>query len=660
MINETQNNLIYLDFFQWRQGVQDLEVDKLNEIRMKLVKTIIKIAITQDHCLKYYYDGIVLRNELIVDISQNPEILTNMEQIKYLQWQGEYGKNMRKQGKWMALWNGEALIEVAGYFENGLKEGLWKQIFKSYGDQGQVYESGEYFQNQKIGRWNYFYQKNKIGGGSYNQIGLKNGKWIELCDQFQDNCQVTYRGEYKNGKKLGKWDIFYQNKYIGGGSYDEFGNELKNGTWIEISDAFYSNSDAIYYGKYKNGKKIGGWFIEDSLYSIDCGSYDEQGQGNKIGSWIELFDGFYNHSSVIMSGQYQDCKRVGRWNFEMIGETVCGGTYDDNGDKIGQWIELSDGYRSSSLITYNGEYKSGKKINRWDINYASRKIQQIGGGSYDEFGEGIKIGKWIEISVNSSPGKEITYQGEYQNGKKVRRWDTLYQNVMIGGGSYHNEGNEIKIGKWVELGDYFMNSQVTYNGEYKDGQKIGKWDTLYNNTVIGGGIYDDYKGQKIGKWIDLNQDFRIDKQIMYQGQYQNNVKIGKWDILYRNQSDVFTEIGGGSYCEKGNGIKVGRWIELSDKFKRHQEIIYIGDYHNSKKVGRWDLLFGKFQIGGGSYDDNGDEIKIGKWIELSSKFTDREKIILIGEYLNGKKYGPWVEKTKTDRVITQKEIIYDN
>ncbi|CAD8116483.1 unnamed protein product [Paramecium primaurelia] len=68
-------------------------------------------------------------------------------------------------------------------------------------------------------------------------------------------------------------------------------------------------------------------------------------------TWVELFDGFYEYSQVIIYGEYQNGKRVGRWDLDMFGEVVGGGTYDDNGNKIGQWIDLSDDYG----------YKNGKK-----------------------------------------------------------------------------------------------------------------------------------------------------------------------------------------------------------------------------------------------------------------------------------------------------------
>lgn len=67
------------------------------------------------------------------------------------------------------------------------------------------------------------------------------------------------------------------------------------------------------------------------------------------------------------------------------------------------------------------------------------------------------------------------------------RWckSELKWNFFSGGGSYDKEGNVIKIGKWIEISDgYSMNSTVTYDGEYRDGQKIGRWNTLFNKTVM--------------------------------------------------------------------------------------------------------------------------------------------------------------------------------
>lgn len=49
--------------------------------------------------------------------------------------------------------------------------------------------------------------------------------------------------------------------------------------------------------------------------------------------------------------------------------------------------------------------------------------------------------------------------------------------------------------------------------------------------------------------------------------------------------------GGGTYDGKCNQIKQGRWIELSDEFYNDSQVFYDGQYSNGKKVDRWDILF---------------------------------------------------------------------
>lgn len=38
-------------------------------------------------------------------------------------------------------------------------------------------------------------------------------------------------------------------------------------------------------------------------------------------------------------------------------------------------------------------------------------------------------------------------------------------------------------------------------------------------------------------------------------------------------------------------MKNGIWIELNDDFKNDSLIIYKGDYINDKKIGRWNILY---------------------------------------------------------------------
>ncbi|CAD8105115.1 unnamed protein product [Paramecium sonneborni] len=441
-----------------------------------------------------------------------------------MQWLGNYGYNNKKIGKWMATWNGKILNNVGGLYSNdGLKQGLWKELNRNYMNQGkvqvQVYESGSYLKNQRCGIWIYVFNGRKIGGGSYNKQGFKDGKWIELRDGFNKNSQVTYNGQYQNGKKVALWDIFYENKKIGGGLYNEGDDEIKIGRWIEESDGFYYFSQITFNGEYKKGKKIGLW---ESYFNWD---------GNqKIG----------------------------------------GGLYDEVGDeiKIGRWIDFNKTYKTDSQVTYNGEYINGKKVGRWNIwfneyddgwNNKQMQILNIinnikifsGGGLYDQEGNEIKIGRWVEQSEAFFIYSQVTYVGEYKNNKKVGRWDIWYnsydkgwKNKKIGGGTYNKGDDEIKIGKWTELSDRFNNyTEIIYQGEYKHNQKVGKWEITYDGIQSGGGQYDeDGKGIKIGNWIEFSESFHKYHQLIYDGQYKNGKKIGRWMEMDIKENKILDEI----------------------------------------------------------------------------------------------------------------------
>ncbi|CAK92386.1 unnamed protein product (macronuclear) [Paramecium tetraurelia] len=286
-----------------------------------------------------------------------------------------------------------------------------------------------------------------------------------------------------------------------------------------------------------------------------------------------------------------------------------GGEYNWNG-KNGTWIELSNEFWQRSQVTYNGEYKNNNRVGRWDILYREKgkeMFEQIGGGSYDKGGK-IKIGQWIELSDGFWDYSQLIFKGEYKNGSKVGKWTTWYRKddkfEQIGGGQYDEEGS-IKIGRWTEIRDGFgLGQQLIYNGQYQKNSKVGRWDTMYRPwnqekfEIIGGGQYDGESSIKIGNWIEMSDGFKAQQQITYHGQYKNGKKVGRWDIWYKdNLNGEREKIGGGSY-EDGNSKKIGSWIELSCGFHYLQQIVYSGQYKNDKKVGKWEEidLVGKIKL----------------------------------------------------------------
>ncbi|CAD8044983.1 unnamed protein product [Paramecium primaurelia] len=505
MHQQIQNIQVFEKSTYSNQDANLIELEWWNPNEMKFRDVQIHITITQENNIIYSsQEGIILRKEQIYDNPNKSEILHNIEQIQYLEWLGEYGKNKRKLGKWIATWN-KSLLIVGGYYVDGLKQGLWTQPFTNYFSKAKVFESGQYFHDQKYGRWHYIYKNKNIGGGSYNAQGVKYGKWLEISEKFNDDSQLTYCGEYKNGKKVGIWAVLwndddswyneeYKNKLMGGGSYDEEGDGIKQGNWLEVSDRFDNHTQVTFKGEYKNGKKVGNWHIfhkqngkGKSIMKIGGGLYKEE--EIKQGIWVELSDRFYDFSQVKYNGQYKHGKKIGRWDIFYVKEKIGGGQYDEEGDetKLGFWAEVSDRFYCNSKVTYHGQYKNGKKIGMWNILFnwqGNKQMQQnimqyicfSGGGLYDKRGDGIKQGYWIEIWNGFFYQSQVTYSGQYKNDKKVGRWDILNEGNQIGGGSYDEEGNEMKFGRWIELANDFWDfGQLTFNGEYQDGKKVGRW-----------------------------------------------------------------------------------------------------------------------------------------------------------------------------------------
>ncbi|CAD8095098.1 unnamed protein product [Paramecium sonneborni] len=385
------------------------------------------------------------------------EIQNNMDQIQNLSWQGQYSKSKLKVGKWMVYWNNEFLKNVGGYYMEGQKQGLWKDLFLNYCDQNLAFEIGEYENDLRIGNWNYIWLENKICGGLYNKYGQKQGKWVEFDKRFGINRQVLYKGEYNfQGIKIGRWDIMYK------------------------CCEYFENEDEEY-------KQIGG-----GIYGLGDGQI-------KIGRWIDLWDNFEIKREITLNGVYNmKGMKVGKWSIackkkQMQKLDDGGGIYGEGeGEiKIGRWIEQWENFGWDREVTFEGEYNmKGMKIGRWDIWFVwfsgfSKKKFICGGGSY---GEGqIKIGRWVDLWENFGQHRVVTCLGEYNmKGEKVGRWDIIHRGKQMcilqyfsGGGSYAEGEDQIKIGKWVEVEifqDFRGSNFITYNGEYNmKGIKIGTW-----------------------------------------------------------------------------------------------------------------------------------------------------------------------------------------
>ncbi|CAD8045737.1 unnamed protein product [Paramecium primaurelia] len=482
--------------------------------------------------------------------------------------------------------------------------------------------------------------RSKESGFLYGEVKIqKQEEPIMLKEQRKDNgknylkiiasfivqvfsfCKVFFVGEYIKGKKVGKWNINFEEQIIEGGFYNQI--EMKQGKWTELGDSFWNQSQIFFIGEYKKGLKVGNWNINYRYHKL----YDQ--------------------------------KRIG------------GGYFSQNGEKTGEWIELHPNFFvskiSSCQVTFHGTYQNGIKIGEWLAifqEFSNSEERIIGRGFYNK--NGLKIGKWIDVVDKFWIFCQVTEVGEYNEGRRIKNWEIQTSkfknenNSKIGGGSYQEDAG-LKIGQWSELHEnFFENCDVIYSGEYKNGKRVGKWvikqkqKNLEKYKKIGGGTYNQ-DGQKVGKWIDLFENFSDEYQVFFIGEYQMGRKIGRWNISVVQLNNTHLEnYGGGFYNERG--LKVGTWVELHETncANRYSEnsfnIIYAGVYQEGKKIGRWDTKYREeeqdcFQlIGGGCYNQNG--IKIGKWIELNFDFKDKQgrNWVLEGEYELGVRKGSFAKR----------------
>ncbi|CAD8095120.1 unnamed protein product [Paramecium sonneborni] len=617
------------------------------------------------------------------------ELINNFSNNYQVSYSGFYKKG-QKNGYWNTLLKQENDFEIigGGFYEDGVKDGQWMELNSN--DDYRFTQIGEYQRGLKINRWNIIFTKQytdnykKIGGGLYNLDGLKYGKWIEIQNE-QENF-IAYIGEYKNGKKQGKWDILQGlteiNNYnmIGGGCYDE--NGFKKGSWKEIEQFSYE-FDVISIGKYSNGKKIEKWVTmyrdgKDVEYeNLGCECFDLN--GIKQGQWVEISDNFINQL-ITYHGYYKDGVKVDMWQIYFREEgkddfiNIGGGFFDNNGIKQGKWVELHENFNDDMKVAYHGDYLYGKKIGKWDtlklkvdqsINY-SHNYSGSSSQNYmtpdDYLTPDDSMDSASFQGINSMRKKpEQNYQQYTQTGQKAEEEHDLHQEEEY---DFHqqekldiHQEEEHDVQQKEELDAHQEEKLVHYKQEigvhYEDGQII------YNSKqfqIIGGGQFDK-DGIKHGFWIEnyLSKSSYFD-QIESKGNYNQGKKVGKWIIgCFRN---LEIKIGGGNYDE--NGIKQGQWLDLHNQLNNYSSdykdyFIDFGEYRDGLKIGRWDILeyskrISHYQIiGGGSFDQN--SIKYGEWVEIykNGGFSSDMITIKKGEYKNGKKFGKWEIKSSSNQ-----------
>ncbi|PIW63120.1 hypothetical protein [Shewanella sp. CG12_big_fil_rev_8_21_14_0_65_47_15] len=199
---------------------------------------------------------------------------------------------------------------------------------------------------------------NVMYSGDYKQ-GKKVGKWMEA-----DSRETYWEGEYLDGKKQGKWiaqSIFDEADNFGFAHYNQ--DVLDGPTEIYTLDYDSSTEGAKKLsekGIYRNGVKDGEWLEEGRAK----GRYEK---GVKQGPWIEQISvGHYRDSTG--QGSYLGGKRTGPWVFTFTEGNKTEVSYL-NGLRQGE----SKSFNKDNVMYLASQYDQGR-LNGQSIWYSSPNV----------------------------------------------------------------------------------------------------------------------------------------------------------------------------------------------------------------------------------------------------------------------------------------------
>ena len=283
------------------------------------------------------------------------------------------------------LKNGKFHGECRGFRENGRLQTI--QNYKDgvlNGEEIQFYDDGitrkavvNFLDGKQHGRREFYSSDGKLtelhtfkNGGSdgesrkmiegklhigYYKDGEKDGVW-EIFNNKEvweisntGNEKIIERTEYKDGKKNGKSEIFYENGNVK--QMTIYVDDKKNGK----GETFYESGKPGEIGNYKDDKLDGKYerFYEDGKVAITTnykdgkldGKYEQffaDGTPEIIGNYPDgKYEAFYQGGKLKLVGYNKDGKRDGKWEeFDSNGNLTQSGNFVD-GRKDGVWFETS-------------------------------------------------------------------------------------------------------------------------------------------------------------------------------------------------------------------------------------------------------------------------------------------------------------------------------
>jgi antitoxin component YwqK of YwqJK toxin-antitoxin module/Tfp pilus assembly protein PilF len=541
---------------------------------------------------------------------------------------GAFNEKEERIGKWTWLHENGTIKETANY-ENGLLNG--KNLH--YYENGKPYINASFVNDKLNGEYKLYNNKGALIQDKYFKDGelhelyksffpvgeelleyhipYNNGLVDSLALEYYANGTVYAEMPFVNGKRQGIEKKYFWNKklmsevnYQNGELNGPYKSYYSNGNTLEVGQS----QDNFYHGPWKS-YYWDGTLQSDFIY--DKGSidgvykyYDTDGKPYyeyvyRKGEILEYK--YFDKSGEILS---EGRKKGGEFQFTGYhpnGNVSSKGLYDIKGGKEGYWeffskngVLTSKGNHADNMVI--GEYIS--YYNNGKIEYKSNYVNDSLSGYYSEFHkngqlkrqgwnkDGKANGEWHSYYIDGTLEIKNFYHKDQLHGEqqfysvegKIERAFQYKYGELISETYFDNEGNALGVLN-------YMPKENNFTLEY-----------LYKNKKTN--IKVDYvNGVKHGKYISY--DFYGNKYL--EGQYANDVKVGKWTWFYENgevesiRNYLNGNLNGESndYHEDGSleakmfydyGKATGTWVSYHKNGKKSRVTEYVNDLTHGKRM----------------------------------------------------------------------------
>lgn len=451
------------------------------------------------------------------------------------------------------------------------------------------------------------YQKFYYGNGKLSSEGnMRNGKPDGYWKSYSENGNLKSEGNRKIFELDSLWKFYNEDgKLI---LEVNFKNDRKNGiktTYLDnetVKENFLNDvKDGLTKYFYKDGKlKMEVPFVK----GVEQGLAKEYSPDGNIITLIEYKRGFIVERLKINRKDKDNLKQGKSYVFHANGNVKQEGTYRDD-KKDGYFKDYAENGDLISVTKYVNDVKQtdAEEVTKLDLQneyYPDGKIKIT-----ETYRNGIPEGIRREYSEDGQILKSFIYS----NGK------------ITGEGIIKEDG--VKEGLWKE---YYSDSTLKSEGEYKDDKKTGEWKYFYpDGKLEQAGKYTG-SGKFTGKW----KWFFPSGQLMLEEEYLNGMKDGM-HIEY-DESGKITEEG-----EYVKDLEDGNWFTYSGDWLER------GIYRDGLRNGKWvsyNLVTKEAQtdsiliFAGNFIEDNPDGKHFYYW--------DNGKLKEEGLYIMGKKEGDWL------------------